>query len=123
MIVRPSIAFSDFSGSAKGVTARSTKGRTILSSKSQYSSRTTPAQVVSRNTLSKISRSYKQLSDSQMKGWETLAGRMKGIYAFDKLVELIPLSIKMLQIWNIHLNMSTNKHNTIFNHFNTISLL
>ncbi len=78
---------------------------------------------MSRSTLSKISRSYKQLSDSQMKGWETLAGKMKGICAFDKLAELIPLSIKMLQIWNIHLNMSTNKHNTIFNHFNIISLL
>lgn len=77
MIVRPSIAFSDFSGSAKGVTAQSTKGRTILSSKSQHGSITTPAQAVSRNTLSRISRSYKQLSDSQMKGWETLAGKMK----------------------------------------------
>ncbi len=76
MIVRPSIAFSDLSGSAKGVTAQSTKGRIILSSKSQHSNITTPAQAVSRNTLSKISRSYKQLSDSQMKGWETLAGKM-----------------------------------------------
>lgn len=90
MIVRPSIAFSDFSGSAKGVTARSTKGRTILSSKSQHSSITTPAQAVSRNTLSKISRSYKQLSDSQMKGWETLAGKMKGISTFGKAAELTP---------------------------------
>lgn len=88
MIVRPSIAFSDFSGSAKGVTARSTKGRTILSSKSQHDSITTPAQAVSRNTLSKISRSYKQLSDSQMKGWETLAGKMKGISTFGKAAEL-----------------------------------
>ncbi len=64
---------------------------------------------MSRNTLSKISRSYKQLSDFQMKGWETLAGKMNGICAFDKLAELIPLSIKMLQIWNIHLNMSTQR--------------
>ena len=78
MIVRPSIVFSDFSDSAKGVTARSTRGRTILSSKSQNSSITTPVQVVSRNTLSRISRSYKQLSDSQMKGWEILANTQKG---------------------------------------------
>lgn len=88
MIVRPSIAFSDFSGPAKGVTARSTTGRTILSSKSQHNNITTPAQAVSRNTLSKISRSYKQLSDSQMKGWETLAGKMKGISTFGKAAEL-----------------------------------
>ena len=88
MIVRPSIAFSDFSCSAKGVTARSTKGKTILSSKSQHSSITTPAQAVSRNTLSRISRSYKQLSDSQMKGWEILADRMKGISTLGKAAEL-----------------------------------
>ena len=88
MIVRPSIAFSDFSGSAKGVTARSVRGRTVLSAKSQHSSITTPAQAASRRNLSKISRSYKQLSDSQMKGWETLAGHLKGISTFGKAAEL-----------------------------------
>ena len=108
MIVRPSIAFSDFPAPQRGGTARSTKGRTILSSKSQHSSITTPAQAVSRNTLSKISRSYKQLSDSQMKDWETLAGKMKGISTFGKAEELIQLLIK-----NMHLNISTNNHDAI----------
>lgn len=88
MIVRPSIAFSGFSGSAKGVTARSVRGRTVLSAKSQHSGITTPAQAASRSNLSRISRSYKQLSDSQMKGWETLAGHLKGISTFGKAAEL-----------------------------------
>lgn len=73
MIAKPSIAFNDFSGSAKDVTARSSKGRTILSCKSYSGSIITPAQAVSRNSLSKISRAYKQLSESQMKSWESLA--------------------------------------------------
>lgn len=77
MIAKPSIAFNDFAGSAKDVTARSVQGRTILSSKAYHGSVVTPAQALSRNSLSKISRAYKQLSDSQMKTWETLAARLK----------------------------------------------
>ena len=88
MIVKPSIAFNDFSGSAKGVTARSVSGRTVLSAKSQHSKIVTPAQAVSRNTLSKISRAYKQLSDSQMNAWERLANHMKGISTFGQAAEL-----------------------------------
>ncbi len=88
MIVKPSIAFNDFSGSAKGVTARSISGRTVLSSKSQHSKIVTPAQAVSRNTLSKISRAYKQLSDSQMNAWERLASHMKGISTFGQAATL-----------------------------------
>ena len=82
MIVRPSIAFNGFSGSAGEVTARDVDGRTVLSGKSQQSKTKTPAQAVRRNTLSRISRSYRQLSDSQMKGWETLSEHMKGISTF-----------------------------------------
>lgn len=77
MIAKPSIAFNDFSGSAKAVTASSVHGRTILSSKAYHSNIITPAQAVSRNSLSKISRAYKQLSDSQMKSWESLALHLK----------------------------------------------
>lgn len=77
MIAKPSIAFNDFSGSAKDVTARSVRGRTILSSKAYLGSTVTPAQAISRNSLSKISRAYKQLSDSQMKSWESLALHLK----------------------------------------------
>ena len=73
----PSIAFNDFSGSAKDVTARSTSGGTILSIRSYPSKVYSPNQKIQRNNLSKISRAYKQLTDSQMKSWEVLAKHLK----------------------------------------------
>ena len=77
MIAKPSIAFNDFSGTAKDVTARNVKGRNILSVRAYQSKVVTPAQAVTRNQLSKISREYKQLSDSQMQSWEVLASHLK----------------------------------------------
>lgn len=77
MKVIPSIAFNDFSGSAGDVTARSVKGRTLLNHKSYQPKTKTPAQVSSRNSLTKISRAYKQLTDSQMQSWEVLARHFK----------------------------------------------
>ena len=90
MIAKPSIAFNDFSGTAKDVTARSVNGRNILSVRAQQSKIVTPAQAVSRNKLSKISRAYKQLSDSQMSAWGTLASHLKGISTFGSPAELTP---------------------------------
>ena len=88
MKVLPSIAFGDFSGSAGDVTARSIGGRTILNHKAYQSKVKTPAQAVSRNTLSKVSRAYKQLTDSQMKAWGALAEHLKGISTFGKAAEM-----------------------------------
>ncbi len=82
MIAKPSIAFNDFSGTAKEVTARSVNGRNILSLRAKQDKVYTPAQTVSRNNLSSISRAYKQLTDSQMAAWERLAGHLKGISTF-----------------------------------------
>ena len=90
MIVKPSIAFSDFAGSAKDVTARNVKGRNILSSKAQHSKVVTPAQAVSRNRLSKISRTYKKLTSVQTNEWASLAEKMKGISTFGQAAELTP---------------------------------
>ena len=90
MIAKPSIAFNDFSGTAKDVTARSVNGRNVLSVRAQQSKVVTPAQAVSRNKLSKISRAYKQLSDSQMSAWGTLASHLKGISTFGSPAELTP---------------------------------
>ena len=78
----PSIAFGEFTGSAGDVTARSIGGRTLLNHKAYQSKVKTPAQAVSRNTLSKVSRAYKQLTDSQMKAWGALAEHLKGISTF-----------------------------------------
>ena len=86
----PSIAFNEFKGSAGDVTARVSKGRQVLSARSMHSSSKTPAQAVSRNRLSKISRSYKKLSDGQMKAWAALAEKMKGISTFGQAAELTP---------------------------------
>ena len=86
----PSIAFNEFKGSAGDVTARVSKGRQVLSARSVPSKDKTPAQAVSRNRLSKISRSYKKLSDGQMKAWAVLAEKMKGISTFGQAAELTP---------------------------------
>ena len=86
----PSIAFNEFKGSAGDVTARVSKGRQVLSARSMHSSSKTPAQAVSRNRLAKISRSYKKLSNEQMKAWAVLAEKMKGISTFGSPAELTP---------------------------------
>ena len=88
MIAKPSIAFNDFAGTAKEVTARSVKGRNVLSVRAKQSKVVTPAQASSRNQLSKISRAYKQLSDSQMHAWEVLAKHLKGISTFGVAAEM-----------------------------------
>ena len=84
----PSIAFGEFTGSAGDVTARSIGGRTVLNHKAYQPTVKTPAQAVSRNTLSKVSRAYKQLTDSQMKAWGALAEHLKGISTFGKAAEM-----------------------------------
>lgn len=88
MKVVPSIAFGDFSGSAGDVTARSIGGRTILNHKAYQNKVKSAAQCSSRNTLSKVSRAYKQLTDSQMKAWGALAEHLKGISTFGKAAEM-----------------------------------
>lgn len=88
MIAKPSIAFNDFSGTAKDVTARNVNGRNVLSVRAFQDKRKTPAQAISRNSLSKISRAYKQLSDSQLSAWAVLAEHLKGISTFGKPAEM-----------------------------------
>lgn len=88
MIALPSIAFDGFSGSAKDVTARNVAGRTILSVKSYSKQIASPLQVARRTSLAKVSRAYKQLTDSQMKAWETLAERMKSASVFGQYADL-----------------------------------
>ena len=62
----------------------SMKGRTLLNHKAYQPKTKTPAQASSRNSLSKISRAYKQLTDSQMQSREVLAKHLKGISTFGK---------------------------------------
>lgn len=88
MKVVSSIAFGDFAGSAGDVTARSVGGRTILNHKAYQNKVKSAAQCSSRNTLSKVSRAYKQLTDSQMKAWGAFAEHLKGISTFGKAAEM-----------------------------------
>ena len=89
----PSIAFGGFSGSAKGVTARQVDGRTILSVRSWPTGQATSAQVVRRASLSKITKSYKLLSDSQMKAWENLAEHTSGQSVFGQKAQLSGINL------------------------------
>lgn len=88
MIAKPSIAFNDFAGTAKEVTARNVNGRNVLSVRAKQSRTVTPAQAIKRIQLSKISRAYKQLTDSQMSAWGLLAEHLKGISTFGKAAEM-----------------------------------
>ena len=93
MIALPSIAFGGFSGSAKGVTARQVGGRSILSVRSFPTGIATSAQVVRRASLSKISKSYKTLTDAQMLEWECLAQHASGLSVFGQKAELSGINL------------------------------
>lgn len=73
----PSIAFNDFSGTAKDVTARNVKGQIILTVRPFPSKVVSPSQRTKRNALARISRAYKQLTADQMKSWERIASKSK----------------------------------------------
>ena len=93
MIVLPSIAFGGFSGSAKDVTARNVGGRTILGVRAWPTGPTTNAQVVRRASLSKITKSYKTLTDSQMQEWERLAEHATGASVFGQKAQLSGINL------------------------------
>jgi hypothetical protein len=93
MIVLPSIAFGGFSGSAKDVTARHVNGRSILTVRSWPTGPTTNAQVVRRTSLSKITKSYKNLTADQMMAWERLAEHFAGASVFGQKAELSGINL------------------------------
>ena len=89
----PSIAFGGFSGSAKGVTARQVAGRTILSVRAWPTGPTTNAQVARRTSMSKISKSWKLLTNEQMQEWDRLAEHTSGQSAFGQKAELSGMNL------------------------------
>ena len=88
MIVLPSIAFGGFSGSAKDVTARHVHGRTILGVRAWPTGPVTNAQVVRRVALGKITKFYKNLTESQMREWERLAEHATGASVLGQKAQL-----------------------------------
>lgn len=101
MIVLPSIAFGGFSGSAKDVTARNVRGRTILGVRTWPTGFVTAAQVVRRSALSKISKAYKNLTNDQMKAWEQLAEHTAGASVFGQKAKL--------SAHNLFVRLNTNR--------------
>lgn len=73
----PSIAFNDFSGTAKDVTARHFRGRTVLTVRPFPSKVVSSSQKTNRNAMDKISRAFKTLTDAQIAGWSALGERLK----------------------------------------------
>ena len=73
----PSIAFNDFSGTAKDVTARQFNGRTVLTVRPFPSKVVSSSQKTNRNAMDKISRTFKKLTDAQIAGWAALGERLK----------------------------------------------
>ena len=73
----PSIAFNDFSGTAKDVTARQFKGRTVLTVRPFPSKVVSSSQKTNRNAMDQISRAFKKLTDAQIAGWAALGERLK----------------------------------------------
>ena len=60
----PSIAFNDFSGTAKNITARQFKGHTVLTVRPFPSKVVSFSQKTNRNARDKISCAFKKLSDA-----------------------------------------------------------
>lgn len=93
MIALPSIAFRAFSGSAKGVTARCVGGRSILSVKCYQPRFATVAQIARRASISKITKSFKLLSDVQIKEWQKLADSAAGQPVFGQKAKLSAINV------------------------------
>jgi len=93
MIALPSIAFGGFSGSAKGVTARQVGGRSVLSLKCWPTGEATVAQVARRTSLKKIAKSWKELSNEQMREWDRLAEHAAGTSVFGQAAEISGLNL------------------------------
>lgn len=88
MIALPSIAFGGFSGSPKGVTARFVGGRSILSVRCYPAGAASNAQVVQRASVSRITKSFKLLSDERLDGWRRLAESASGQSVFGQRAKL-----------------------------------
>ena len=101
MIALPSIAFGGFSGSAKGVTARQVGGRSVLSLKCFPTGVATGAQLARRASLKKISKSWKELTSSQMAEWDRLAEHASGASSLGQKAEISGL--------NLYIRLNSNR--------------
>lgn len=76
MKILPSVAFSDFSGSAGNVTARKVGENTYLSTRTKHSKSKTPSQAEKRCRFSDTTRGYSLITEEQRLSWCTLASKL-----------------------------------------------
>lgn len=73
MKLLPSIAFSDFSGSAGNVTARKRGDKTVLSTRTKHSRKKTRFQASTRCRFTDTVRGFSRITEAQRQGWFSLA--------------------------------------------------
>ena len=88
MIALPSIAFGGFSGSAKDVTARQYKGRSVLSVRCWPTGPATNKQTEHRGHFAQVTRSYRYANEEQMQEWARIAETVTGNSVFGQKARL-----------------------------------
>ncbi|HHV03485.1 MAG: hypothetical protein WCQ69_07045 [Bacteroidales bacterium] len=74
----PSIAFDEFAGSAKGVTAAKSRGRKYIRNKGYGNTSSTASQSDVKAIFSQLAKSFKTLTSSQIAAWNALAQTQEG---------------------------------------------
>jgi hypothetical protein len=74
----PSIAFDEFAGSAKGVTAAKSRGRKYIRNKGYGNSSNSTSQGGIKTIFSQLAKSFKSLTQAQIAAWNSLAQTQEG---------------------------------------------
>ncbi len=74
----PSIAFEEFAGTAKGVTAAKSRGRKYIRNKSYSNSSNSASQSDIKAIFSQLAKSFKFLTQAQIAAWNSLAQTQEG---------------------------------------------
>ena len=74
----PSIAFDEFAGSAKGVTAAKSRGRKYIRNKGYGNTSSTASQSDVKAIFSQLTKNFKTLTSSQIAAWNALAQTQEG---------------------------------------------
>ncbi len=74
----PSIAFEEFAGSAKGVTATKSRGRKYIRNKGYSNSSNSASQGEVKSIFSQLAKCFKSLTQAQIAAWNALAQTQEG---------------------------------------------
>ena len=100
MKCKPSIAFDAMSGSAKGVTATTTKGGTYLRNRSYGCASRTPRQAEVRSIFRQLSTSWRQLTAQQIMAWNTVAETQSSRHVFGQAARITGANLyQRLNFW------------------------